>query len=295
MSQSTAQPQSVFRRWLRGTLAFLAFVVIVRFVLEVAGVPATVTRYFSSSAAVFLAAIYLGAIAPLRGVNRFVRLIVGAIVVTAWAVGWVVLATFVSGVFQLQRSHFVERADYGNWANLGRHILAHLAELPILAVLALVMMAVPYFLHRWPVTVGPVALLGALVVIRYTAEAMEIPPSAAAAWSSTVGVLLCGFYLGGIGPRLGLAVSCRADARRLFGPALVIGWAWRFWVFLASLLSATVPFYKTHFFDPSGGRVALRLARLLGVNVVAGFICGVIVWGIAAWIARATRPTVIAT
>jgi len=107
------------------------------------------------------------------------------------------------------------------------------------------------------------------------------------AWSSTVGVLLAAFYLGGIAPRLG-----EGGEKRLFINSLVIGWVWRVWVFLATLLSAFVPFYKTHFFDPSQGRVAVRLLQSFGGGVVVeGFIWGVIVWAIARWIARATRPS----
>ena len=62
-------------RWLTGALFFLALVVIVRFLLEITGVPATGTRFLSSNAALLLAAIYLGAVAPTRGVTRLVQLI----------------------------------------------------------------------------------------------------------------------------------------------------------------------------------------------------------------------------
>jgi hypothetical protein len=55
------------------------------------------------------------------------------------------------------------------------------------------------------------------------------------------------------------------------------------------VVSALVPFYKTHFFDPSMGNVPVRLAGALAGTVVEGFIAGLIVWGIAAWIACATR------
>jgi hypothetical protein len=54
-------------------------------------------------------------------------------------------------------------------------------------------------------------------------------------------------------------------------------------------MSALLPFYKTHFFDPSRGDVVVRLAEALVGTVVEGFIAGLIVWGIAAWIACATR------
>jgi hypothetical protein len=62
------------------------------------------------------------------------------------------------------------------------------------------------------------------------------------------------------------------------------------WVFIAAVFSALVPFYKTHFFDPSRGNVAIRLAQFLGGSVVEGFVAGLILWGIAVWISRATRP-----
>jgi VanZ family protein len=70
---------------------------------------------------------------------------------------------------------------------------------------------------------------------------------------------------------------------------MVLGWTWRLWVFIATLMSALVPFHKTHFFDPSLGNVPVRLMGALVGTVVEGFIGGLIVWGIAAWIACATR------
>ena len=49
--------------------------------------------------------------------------------------------------------------------------------------------------------------------------------------------------------------------------------------------------YETHFFDPSQGRVAFRLLEFLGAEViVVGFAAGLLVWGIASWVSRATRP-----
>jgi hypothetical protein len=290
MSAATGQSRPTdgrWRKWLRGSLVFLALLTVARLVLEVAGVPHTLTRYFSSSAVIFLVAIYLGAVASLRGVSRFAQLLLPAVVVAAWTGGWSILATVISALLRLERSHFAEPEDYGNLAHLGGHLLGHLVEIGVFAVVVLVLMAVPYFLRRWPVTVGPAAILGALVIIRYWAEAMQLPATTAAAWSSTVAVLACGFYLGGMGPRLGLTTF-----KQLLASALVIGWVWRFWVFLAALLSATVPFYKTHFFDSSTGRVAARLAQLLGFSVVEGFAAGLVVCGIATWISRATRPAI---
>jgi hypothetical protein len=266
-------------------MLFLALLVIARFVLEVAGAPATVTRHLSSTAGLVLAAMYLAAIAPLkRGMLKFSQLFLPALLLSAWTVGWVILFTLISGAFRLGRSHFAGPADYGNWRHLGYHIFEHLVEIGVLFVVVLVFMALVHLLWRWPVTVGPGVILGALVIIRYWLEAMGTPWSNTVAWSSTVGILIAGFYLGGVGPLLGLA-----GARQLLVPALVLGWTWRLWVFIATVVSALLPFYKTHFFDPSMGHVLARLAGALAGTVVAGFIAGLIVWGIASWIACATR------
>jgi hypothetical protein len=165
--------------------------------------------------------------------------------------------------------------------------MGHVVATIIIAVLVFVLMAIVFYLRRWPVTVGPGALLGVLVVLRYWVEAMGIADPTPAAFSSTVGIIVSGFYLGGISSRFGLTTP-----RHLFGPALALGWAWRLWVFLATLLSAFLPFYKTHFFDPAQGQVAWRLIRFfLGGVLVEGLIVGLLVWGIAIWISRATRPS----
>jgi hypothetical protein len=266
-------------------MLFLAVLVVARFVLEVAGTPATVTRYLSSTAGLVFAAIYVAAIAPLKkGMLKFSQLVLPALELSAWTVGWVILATLVSGMFRLERSHFSGPEDYGNWAHLGHHIFGHLMEIGVLFVVVLVLMALVHVLWRWPVTVGPGVILGALVIMRYWLEAMGTPWARTAAWSSTVGIVIAAFYLGGVGPLLGLA-----RARRLLVPAMVLGWTWRIWVFIATVVSALVPFYNTHFFDPSGGNVPVRLLRALGGTVVEGLIAGLIVWGIAVWIACATR------
>lgn len=274
-----------YRSWLRGVLVFLALLTLARFVLEVAGVPHAVTRYISSSAGTFLAAIYLGTIAHLRGVTRLVQLVPPAVMVAAWSGGWVILATVVSAVFRLERSHFAEPEDYGDWGHVGSHVGGHVVEIAIFASVVLILMAVPFLLRRWPITVGPGALLGGLVIVRYWVEALGADPARAAAWSSTVGILLCGFYLGGVGRRFELD-----SGGRLLLPSLVLSLTWRFWTFLAAVLSAAFPFYRTHFFDPSEGRTFVRLAQLLGGSLAAGFVVGLVVWGIAVWISRATRP-----
>ena len=284
-ASSEASTGNAYKRLLQRIMLFLALLVIARFVLEVTGTPAAVTRYLSSTAGLVLAAIYLAAIAPLkRGMLKFSQLFVSALVLSAWTVAWVILFTLISGAFRLERSHFAGRADYGNWGHLGHHIFEHVLEIGVLFVVVLVLMALVHLLWRWPVTVGPGAILGALVIIRYWLEAMGLPWSSTAAWSSTVGILIAAFYLGGVGPLLGLA-----GARQLLVPAFVLGWTWRLWVFIATVVSALLPFYKTHFFDPSRGHVPVRLLESLVGTVVEGFIAGLIVWGIATWMASATR------
>jgi hypothetical protein len=284
-ANSEASTGNAYKRLVRNTMLFLALLVVARFVLEISGAPATRTRYLSSMAGLALAAIYLAAAAPLkRGMLKFSQLFLPALLLPAWTVGWVILFTLVSGVFRLERSHFAGPADYGNWGHLGFHIFEHVIEIGILFVVVLVLMTLVHLLWRWPVTVGPGALLGALVIIRYWLEAMGVPGSNTAAWSSTVGILIAGFYLGGVGPRLGLA-----GGRQFLVPALVLGWTWRLWVFIAMLMSAFPPLYQTHFFNRSAGNVPVRLAGALAGTVVEGFIAGLIVWGIAAWIASATR------
>jgi hypothetical protein len=277
-------PQSL--RWLTATLVFLALVLVARFVLEVVGVPSGVAHFISGTAALCLAAVYLGAVAPLRGVQKVSQLILPAALLAFWTQGWVILATFVSGALRLERSHFAGPEDYGNWANLGKHMVAHLAAAIVFTLVILILMASTYCLRRWPITVGPAAVLGGLVIIRFWVEAMGVTSFRAAGWSSSVALLISGFYLGGLGSRFGLHA-----ARRLLVPALVLGWMWRYWVFLATLFGAAIPFYKTHFFDPAGGQVALRLAKFLGASIIEGSIAGLLVWGIAAWISCATRET----
>ena len=280
-----AEAGNAYKRLLHRIMFILAALVVARFVLEVVGTPLALTRYLSSLVGLVSAAIYLAAIGPLKGGTlKFSQLFLPALLLSAWTVGWVILATLASGAFRLERSHFAGRADYGNWRHLGFHILEHVVEIGVLFVVVLVLMALVHLLWRWPVTVGPGVMLGALVIIRYWLEAMGVPWSHTVAWSSTIGVLIAGFYLGGVGPRLGLAI-----ARQLFAPALVLGWTWRLWVFIATVMSALLPFYRTHFFDPSRGNLPARLAEALGGTIVEGFIAGLIVWGIAAWIASATR------
>ncbi len=273
-----------YKLLLRGTMIFMLVLVAARFVLEVAGTPHSTTRFVSSNAGLVLAGIYLGALAPLRGLKKVVQLILPAVVLAAWTVVWIILATVISGAASLQNSHFAEKEDWGNWAHLGRHLVGHVIEVPIFSVLLFILMLIPFLLWRWPVVVAPAAVLGGLVVMRFWMEAMGVEAWRGAAWSSTVGILIAAFYLGGMGPRLGATTP-----RQLLAPSLALAWTWRFWVFLATLLAALVPFFKTHFFDPTGDRVAARLASFfLRGTLIEGLIGGLIVWGIAVWISRAT-------
>ena len=71
-ANSEASTGNAYKRLLHRIMLFLAVLVVARFVLEVTGTPATVTRYLSSTAGLILAAIYLAAIAPLkRGMLKF--------------------------------------------------------------------------------------------------------------------------------------------------------------------------------------------------------------------------------
>jgi len=276
---------NAFRKLLQRIMVFLAALVIARFVLEVTGTPQPVARYVSATVGLVLAGIYLAAIGPLkRSPFNYSKLILPALVLSAWTVGWVILATVISAVFRLQRSHFAEREDYGNWGHLGTHVVGHLIEIVVLFVVLLLLMALVNLLWRWPVTVGPGVVLGALVAIRYWLEAMGVTGPYTAAWSSTVAVLIAGFYLGGVGPLLGLR-----GGRQLLAPALVLGWTWRLWVFIAILLSAIPGPFRTHFFNRAGGNVPVRLAQALAGTAVEGLIAGLILWGISVWIASATR------
>ena len=286
-TESSQASRPDYRRWLRGTLIFLALLVIARFVLEIAGASHRGTSILSTTAFVFLAAVYLGATAPLRRVARTVQLIVPAAALAVWTQAWVILATFLTFIFRIERSHYLSPEEFGSWGSLGRHLMGHIVETLVFAVLIFVLMSIVFFLRRWPLAVGPGAVLGILVILRYWLEAMEVVEPAPVAMSSTVGILASAVYLGGIGAKFGLSTL-----RQFLGPALALGWVWRLWVFLATLLTALVPFYKTHFFDPSQGQVAWRLARFFfGGVLVEGLIMGLIVWAIAIWISRATRPS----
>ncbi len=281
----TSRPD--YRRWLRGSLIFLALLVIVRFVLEVAGVPHRGTSILATTAFVFVAAVYLGAMAPLRRVTRTVQMIVPAVALAVWTQAWVIMATILTFIFRIERTHYLDPEEFGSWASLGRHLMGHIVETVVFTVLIVALMSIVFFLRRWPVTVGPGAVLGILVILRYWVEAMGVAEPAPVAMSSTVGILASAVYLGGISAEFGLVTP-----RQLLGPALALGWVWRLWVFLATLLTALVPFYKTHFFDPSQGQVAWRLIRLFfGGFLVEGLIAGLLVWAIAIWISRATRPS----
>lgn len=275
-----------YKEWLRGPMILIAVLIVARFVLEVAQVPKDITRFVSASVVGTLILIYLGAVAPLHGVARVQQMVLPAVVWSAWLTAWDTLALIISAAFRLPGSHFADSPPpiFQNWQNVGMHVLSHLVLILPSAVIVVGLMALLLFLHRWPVIVAPSAVLGGLVTLRFAAEAMNFAPTTATAWSSTVGILLSALYLGGIGQRMGLV-----SARQLLVPALALGWVWRFWIFLAALFSAT-PLYKTHFFDPSKGGVAVRLLEFFGLEfIVVGFFAGLVVWGIAVWTSRATR------
>ena len=284
-AESTGLTRGPFTHSMRGALTTLAVLVVARLVLELAGVPPNITRFVSSTVGLLFVAIYVAAIGPLRGgLRKFSQLLLPALILAAWTEACIILATIIAAVLRLSRSHFAEKEDFGNWSHLGRHVLGHTIEIGVLFVIILLLMTIVHILWRWPVTVGPGAMLGVFVIMRYWTEAMGLEPLRTAAWSSTILVLLSAFYLGGVGPLVGLT-----KARQLLVPSLVLGGAWRLWVYLATLFAAFVPFFKTHFFDPSRGHVALRLLQALGGTVVEGFIGGLLVWGIAAWIDYATQ------
>jgi hypothetical protein len=273
------------RFWLAGPFAFIALLIVVRFVLEILGTPHQLTEYFSSTGAVYLVAIYLGAVAPLRGIRRSWGIVLPGVLLAAWAQGWVILFTLISGGLHLERSHFAVPQDWGNPGHLMRHVLDHLVEIAPVAIVVLVLMAAMLVLWRWPVTVGPGAVLGALVVIRFWSEAMHMPPVVSSAWSSTVAFLLCGLFLGAMGSLTGLS-----SPRKLLIPALVLGWAWRFWIFVAVLMGAAFPYMETHFYSSAQSHPLIYLLRFLAVEViVVGLIAGLIEWGIASWIAGVLR------
>ncbi len=275
-----------FGPWLTGPFAFIALLIIARFLLEIFGMPHQITRYLSATGAVFLVAIYLGAVAPLRGVRKSWEILLPGVLLAVWEQAWVILFTIVSGALRLQRSHFAEPQDWGNWRHLAHHVFAHLAEIVPTSIVILVLMAAMLVLWHWPITVGPAAVLGALVVIRFWSEAMKLNPIVSSAWSSSVAFLLCGFFLGGVGASIGLS-----SFRRLFVPAMVLGWTWRFWILVAVLMGAATPHYQTHFYTGPHRDVFSHLISFLGVEVViVGFIAGLVEWGIASWTASALRP-----
>jgi hypothetical protein len=267
-------------------MATLAVLVVARLVLELAGVPHGLTRYVSSNVGLLFVAIYVAAVGPLRGgLRKFTQLLLPALILAAWTEALIILVTIIAAVLRLSSTHFAEKEDFGDWGHLGKHVMGHAMETGVLFVIVLLLMAIVHVLWRWPVTVAPGALLGVFVIMRYWTEAMGLEPLRYAAWSSTLLVFLSAFYLGGVGARMGLT-----GARQLLVPSLVLGWTWRLWVYLATVFAAVVPFFKTHFFDPSRGHIPQRLAGSLASSVVEGLIVGLLVWGIAVWIACATKP-----
>ena len=268
-------------------MVLIAVLIVARFVLEVAQVPKDITRFISASVASGLILIYLGAVAPLRGITKVKQMALPALVWSAWVTAWETLALIVAATFHLPGSHFADAPGmFQNWGHVGMHILSHLVLILPSTIIVLGLMPLLFFLRRWPVIVAPSAVLGGLVILRFAAEAMGLAPTTASAWSSTVGVLLCALYVGGIGRQMGLV-----SARQFLVPSLVLGWMWRFWIFLAALASVP-PLYKTHFFDPSQGHVAVRLLENFGTEVlVVGTVAGILIWGIAVWTSCVIQPT----
>jgi hypothetical protein len=285
-SESQELTRNPIAHLMRGAMATLAVLVVARLVLELAGVPHNLTRYVSSNVGLLFVAIYVAAVGPLRGgLRKFTQLLLPALILAAWTEALIILVTIIAAVLRLSSTHFAEKEDFGNWGHLGKHVMGHAMETGVLFVIVLLLMTIVHVLWRWPVTVAPGALLGVFVIMRYWTEAMGLEPLRSAAWSSTLLVFLSAFYLGGVGARMGLT-----RARQLLAPSLVLGWTWRLWVYFATVFAAVVPFFKTHFFDPSRGNIPQRLAGSLASSVVEGLIVGLLVWGIAVWIACATKP-----
>ncbi len=283
-AQESSEVQPRYKDWLRGPLLLMTALFIARFVLEAAGVSKDVTRYISASVGGFLLLFYLGAVAPLRGITRFRQLGLPVLVWSAWVWGLDAVILTISGLLRLPGSHFADvPAPFHNWGHFGLHVLSHFALIVVAYPIELGLVALLLFLRRWPVIVAPSAVLGGIVTLRFTAEAMHFAPTTASAWSSTVAVLLSALFLGGVGARSGYV-----SARQFLAPSLALGLVWRLWIYLAVLASAAGT--RTHFFDPSGGHVGLRLLESLGVQIVAGVGAGLVVWGIAVRTSRATRP-----
>ena len=284
-SEGSRVARQPFANLMRRAMTVLVALVIARLVLELAGVPQNVTRFVSSTVGLPLVAIYVAAVGPLRGgLRKFSQLFLPALILSVWTEACIMVVTIIAAVLRLSRSHFAEPEDYGNWGHLGRHLLGHTLEAGVFFVVAVLLMGIVHILWRWPITVAPGALLGVFVIMRFWTEAMGLEPLRTAAWSSTLLVLLSALYLGGVGALTGLT-----RASQILVPSLVLGWAWRLWVYLATVFAALVPFFKTHFFNPAQGEIPMRLARALVGAIIEGFIAGLLVWGIAVWIAHATH------
>jgi hypothetical protein len=253
-------------------------------VLEASGFPLDATRFLSANVVGALAILYVGAVAPLCGVTRLRQLVFPAFILSAGLGGWTALTLLVSGLFQLSGSHYAHTSG-PLYPRLWFHVLEHVAVIPFASLAILGMMAIPYFLRRWPVTVAPATVLGGLVILRFAAEAMALAPTTTSALSSTLALILCALYLGGVGPRMGLT-----SPRQLLAPALALGLVWRLWIFLAALVSVVLG-YESHFFDPAQDRLAFRLLEFLAGKVIGvGLASGLLVLAIASWISHATRP-----
>ena len=104
MADAAAQTQTKLRLrpWLAGPFAFIALLIVVRFVLELIGMSHQFTRYLSSTGAVYLVAIYMGAVAPLRGVRKSWQIILPGVLLAAWTPAGITMIFGVSMLLHLE-------------------------------------------------------------------------------------------------------------------------------------------------------------------------------------------------
>src|ERR1700674_54071 len=115
--ESAEQARPDYRGWLRGPMVLIAVLIVARLILEVARVPNDITRYVSATVAGGLILIYLGAVAPLRGITKVKQMVLPALVLSSWLTAWDTLALIVSAVFRLPGSHYATTPPpfFQNW------------------------------------------------------------------------------------------------------------------------------------------------------------------------------------
>jgi hypothetical protein len=87
--ESEGSKRAPYLRLLHRAMIFLAAVVIARFVLEIAGLSPDVARYISGTMGMLFVAIYVAAVAPLRGgMQEFRQLLLPALLLSAWTRAW---------------------------------------------------------------------------------------------------------------------------------------------------------------------------------------------------------------